>query len=540
MNYAEDRIDRRARNNGLWNDFQSARLNKTQALLANTLRDVGWIRQATFHYGQVWIDNPNSQRAAGDYAQMAELAGFAEVGVVALFHFRTCGRLRSVGEVTAGISELEEISSNWLRKKCRSGNCGCGVVECGQYLCFVPMLDCEITLEAMDSYVSQIALRCEGMPTAHEVLSTLAKPATLSCSDNVSPLLRYWNDRDDAFMPLEPVLQLLLTKLLYLTLPHLAAEAVTHLRFHNPPQLATDFKSHWAYFVLIQSVVLGERIKPHRRRTLEQYHVPVWDLLWGKDQRRNQCHSGQPTEAPLNMMHFKQVLNSCCRSIDEPPKLAVNNCAETPLFVVGDSHVLSIAWQTVVLPSSGLRRLIVPIVVTGIKAWHIRSETLFFTNSLLHTLLQRIDCRTIIISAGEIDCREGIGGQELEGYSQICQAQIANTVCTYVDALDQLSTQYNLQILVTPVAPHAHKSDKYGKAVGRATRRQVMQCWNKELKRMIDPHKRLFLLDYEASLLDPGYVLKPVFNADSTHMNSAFLPHLEAAMQTCGLDENLC
>jgi hypothetical protein len=524
MNYAQDRIDRRARNHdnsnndGLWLDFVTSRLHNDHSLLANTLRDVGWIRQATFHYGQAWIQSPRSQRAAGDYAQMAELAGCPGVGVLALFHFSSNGSLAN--ETGCAGETTDNIPSDWLQRQSRTGHCGCGSAECGQSACFVPMLDCQLTLDAMDTYVSNLSSR--DMPTTHEVLSTLAKPAPLLCSSNdIPPLLQYWSNH-----ALEPVLQLLLTKLLYLTLPHLAAEAVAHLQFDNQHQLAADFKSHWAYYVLITAVVLGERIKPHRRRTLEWYHVPVWDLLWGKDQRRNQslpsCMTVTPT--PLTM---------------GSPQWTIGATA-APLHVVGDSHVLSMAWQTIVLPS-GDQRLLIPVVVTGLKAWHTRPSTRFFTHALLHTSLHRCIGRTIVMSAGEIDCREGIGGEALEGYAQqVSDDHISHTVAEYVDALDLLSQRYDIQILVLPVAPHAHKSDKYGKAVGRARRRLVTQCWNLELKRAIVAKRaRVYLLDYEAALLNPGYVLKPVYDADSTHMNSAFLPHLEEALQVCGLDETL-
>ena len=545
MNYAEDRLDRRVRNNangGLWIDFQSGinGLPGSHSLLANTLRDTGWIRHATFHYGQAWISKPTSQRAAGDYAQMAELAGFAPVGVMALYHVTSGGSLRK--EKVTISAQATRIPSDWLHQQTREGHCGCGAKECGQSFCFIPMMNYEPTLQAIETYISLLASRCRTMPTTHQVLSTLAKPATLSCSDDVPIALQYWTQSGDVTQMLEPVLQLLMTKLLYLTLPHVAAEGVAQLHFHNPIQLAEDFKSHWAYYLFIRAVVLGERIKPHRRRTLEWYHVPVWDILWGKDQRRNQPERAyHPSSLSMKTQHIRSILQTCQGSVNHALIWTGTLDTTTPLYVLGDSHVLSMAWQTIVLPASGRLRLLVPVVVTGLKAWHTRSETRFFTHALLHTLLQRIQCRTIIISAGEIDCREGIGGEALEGYNHICQDHIARTVRDYVDALDGLSKRYRLQILVLPVAPHAHKSDKCGKAMGRATRRQVMQRWNHELKRMIEAsdNQQVHLLDYEASLLDPGYVLKPAYNADSTHMNSAFLPHLEGALKTCGLDDSL-
>ena len=41
-----------------------------------------------------------------------------------------------------------------------------------------------------------------------------------------------------------------------------------------------------------------------------------------------------------------------------------------PLYFVGDSHVLSCAWCP--LQVAGQRRYIHPLLVTGLKAWHLR------------------------------------------------------------------------------------------------------------------------------------------------------------------------
>jgi hypothetical protein len=151
---------------------------------------------------------------------------------------------------------------------------------------------------------------------------------------------------------------------------------------------------------------------------------------------------------------------------------------------------------------------------------------------------------TILLSAGEIDCREGIGGPLLEGYNLDYQNHVRRTVQEYVNAVSELSKQYSLQVLLMPVAPHAHRSDKNGKSAGRQFRRHVIQAWNEEL-RLALPREGLFLLDYEQKLrhAEPtssvGYVLNPMYNADFTHMNSAFLPQLESAIQQSNCDRSL-
>ena len=309
-------------------------------------------------------------------------------------------------------------------------------------------------------------------------------------------------------------------------LPTLAAEAVAQVQF-DQRRMAVDFKSHNAYHVLIQAVVLGERIKPYRRKTMPDYHVPVWDILWGHDGRHGE---ERPLESTTNEIveHVRNCLR-LCQSSSTIPKLFVAMSERKPLYVVGDSHVLSTAWQTIRLPD-GTHRTMIPVVVTGLKAWHCRPETKFFTYSLLNILLRRIPPTDLIFfSAGEIDCREGMGGPQLEGYTILNEQHVEQTVRAFVHALVALHT--SLHIMVLPVCPHVHRSDRNGKAVGRAVRRQITQLWNERLRQVL-PCGRIHLLDYESALLgDAGYVLKQAYNADGTHMNSAFLPCLEEALK---------
>ena len=60
-----------------------------------------------------------------------------------------------------------------------------------------------------------------------------------------------------------------------------------------------------------------------------------------------------------------------------------------------------------------------------------------------------------------------------------------------------------------------------------------------------DENHRVFLLDYENDLRiedessSVGYVLNKFYNSDFTHMNSAFLPHLECALERSGCNIDL-
>jgi hypothetical protein len=147
MNYAEDRIDRRARHaegkDLLWKDYiealqsQGSTVCINHELLARTLRDIGWNSHALYHYGQAWCEeaaaavaaaasddlssdsHDQSWKAAGDYAQMAELAGFPEVGVLALLVYRARGDLQSPASTTA-LTRTEFI--NWIHLGCYRRN----------------------------------------------------------------------------------------------------------------------------------------------------------------------------------------------------------------------------------------------------------------------------------------------------------------------------------------------------------------------------------------------------------------------------------
>ena len=49
--------------------------------------------------------------------------------------------------------------------------------------------------------------------------------------------------------------------------------------------MAQLYKSHWAYYLLIHKIVLGERIKMSRRNLIP-YHVPIWQIMNLLDDRK--------------------------------------------------------------------------------------------------------------------------------------------------------------------------------------------------------------------------------------------------------------
>ena len=304
-------------------------------------------------------------------------------------------------------------------------------------------------------------------------------------------------------------------------------------------------------------------MKPHRRQ-LVPYHVPVRDIIRNSDMRyvgicsnfldRMEMKPLKQHSLELGLL-VDNLLRATGKTKIPSPCLVSKNINNKPLLIIGDSHILSISWQTLRLKTAndnemyGFRTLL-PILVTGLKAWHCRPETSFFTFTNLRLVLERISnleqkITTIIISAGEIDCREGIGGKLLEGYYSTCESAVEQTVLAYINGLHSLSQEYQIQILVMPVAPHAYRSEKNGKATGRSIRRERMVQWNRLLRAHLSKIENettgfVYFLDYWEYLsiddVQHCYVLKKYYNADYTHMNSAFLPLLEESINQCRCD----
>ena len=597
MNYAEDRLDRRARHDGdgdgdgdddgpsrspLEKDLAEAHrvlrsssspspgprpgplaVGRAHELAARALRDGGENARAAFHYAAAhalladWT-------SAGDYAQMCDLAGFSELGVFVLLHHLHGGRASDADAFDADMQSAEDDVE-------RSRDCGCGYKLCGKRSCHFAVASDDPMLRDIVQELAKLATLSARDKPSHDAASILEacsekrrtrtgdhspKDMSSRSESRVSPRLAFW--ATDAMPPLQKLLTL---KLLYACpwggpFRALACLATEHLARQFPlgsrvgRRLARDYKSHWAYYVLIRAVVLGERVKPHRRHTVVPYHCPVWDIVHGLDQRPNVPLDEHEIEKHDNAEdlsgHIWSILSQT--TAPSPIKWLGAAHAHPPLYVLGDSHVLSLAWQTLEVAPRRWRTL-VPYLATGLKAWHCREGTRFFTHDNLRTALRRLPARgrrTVLLSAGEIDCREGIGGARLRGYDgDGCEDAVRRTVRAYVAGVAALAEEFDVhRILLLPVAPHAYRSPKNGKAAGRERRRERTRLWNSTLEAECGAGGgggRVAFLNYWRRLAAPDrddFTLHRHYNADFTHMNAAFLPHLEAAIGAIDIDSN--
>ncbi|GKY95975.1 hypothetical protein MPSEU_000558000 [Mayamaea pseudoterrestris] len=608
MNYATDRLDRKSRSRiglqGLFHDFQQALAETNHSRLAHVALHKGCNQAAAYHAGTAWMEDPDNSSLAGDYAQICELNGYPEIGLLALLCFRLRGRLKSVDDystiIVKGTRSNQKDSPTFEDWSTKTASCGCRLSNCGFAHCFVAMLPESIhaAQRVLRNYFVS-ASKCSKSPvlTAHEILMSRSKKDKFDtereCSSHVPLDLQFWNAKTNSntrrLFPV--VLQTLLIKLLYLTIPSLACELLVHV---SPlvlednkvkANMVVHHKSHMAYMVLIDALVFGSKhalVKPGRRHSLKYFHVPVHDQCHGLDARRDFAFTkGRRQEdnaSNSDLIAFDEGMeheNLCAGGYSESkigeftkkldvvvqfasshvilqsdpsrhvvpspltwllPRTFPSANAES-LYLVGDSHVLSLAWQLIQLPSGDFRR-IVPVVVTGLKAWHVRPETRFFTRvNLANVLSTRIrSSRTILFSAGEIDCREGLGGPLLERYKAddtLIRAHVERTVQEYVDSLTKVVEDVSnslQQILVLPVAPHAAKGTS--RIVGQASRWETTRIWNETLQQLL-PSKNVHYLDYSSELLDKtcdSYTLLRALDADSTHMNAAFAPLLEKSI----------
>jgi hypothetical protein len=301
------------------------------------------------------------------------------------------------------------------------------------------------------------------------------------------------------------------------------------------PVLKLRFKSHWAFFIFIKALINDEALyckgkgsealpKTVDKQTLES----------------SEDHLGVFYEHP-----------SAQNTEDN-----ATNIPYPPLYVVGDSHTLTYGWRSMMV--NGRYRTIVPFLITGIKAWHVQSGTKFYTHTALLIAFKQLKsygCKEIIFSAGEIDVREGIGAAFDKGKYSTLEAACSHTAQVFIDALEDISKQYSISILLLPVPPHASRGKKNGRWKNRQRRRKACVLFNRALRTNSSASDHVNMLDFFQKLCSPppkrwdggkrvtkepeaeqedlefANVLNPMFDSDKTHLNKRTLALLESSIQ---------
>eukprot|EP01114_Cavostelium_apophysatum_P020245 TRINITY_DN673_c0_g1_i1.p1 TRINITY_DN673_c0_g1~~TRINITY_DN673_c0_g1_i1.p1 ORF type:complete len:210 (+),score=50.56 TRINITY_DN673_c0_g1_i1:48-677(+) len=190
-----------------------------------------------------------------------------------------------------------------------------------------------------------------------------------------------------------------------------------------------------------------------------------------------------------------------------------------PIYMAGDSHSLSPAWK--VIRFRGEPRLLRPALVTGLKAWHLRSESKFFPKNNFWNVIKTIpDGSDVIFMFGEIDCREGLLiSVEKCRYKDLDEGA-EFSVKIYVDIMLKLAEKRGFTIFVHPIIPVLNET------------RRVVKIFNAILmQHVIKTGGKLRWLDFFDQLLDANGSFNLEYELDGTHLHPKYVPLIEEALK---------
>uniref|UniRef100_A0A6B2L5B5 Uncharacterized protein n=1 Tax=Arcella intermedia TaxID=1963864 RepID=A0A6B2L5B5_9EUKA len=188
------------------------------------------------------------------------------------------------------------------------------------------------------------------------------------------------------------------------------------------------------------------------------------------------------------------------------------------IYLAGDSHALTTAWQTINF--KGSPHVIKPLLVTGLKCWHLRPESTFYPKENFWNVVPTAPPGShIIFQFGEIDCREGFVFAVQKGIYEDIAEGASVAIDIYIDVLLQLQKQYNFHIYIHPPSPVIDVT------------REIVRTFTRILKQKVQETGTLHYLDFADELLTPNKAnLNPKFDLDGTHMNPSYLYLLENSL----------
>jgi len=193
-----------------------------------------------------------------------------------------------------------------------------------------------------------------------------------------------------------------------------------------------------------------------------------------------------------------------------------------PFFVAGDSHCLTPAWQTIQF--QGEERALLPLLVTGLKIWHLRAESRFFPKNNFYNVIKKVpDGSEIIFLFGEIDCREGlVVSVERLKYKDLEEGMTV-TIDIYVEVLLQLVKERNFRIYIHPIVPVLNET--------RFIVKQFNGMLFSRLEALNCPSVKC--LHFFNDLLNPiTGGLEPTYELDGTHLNPSYVPLISRTLQS--------
>jgi tetratricopeptide (TPR) repeat protein len=199
------------------------------------------------------------------------------------------------------------------------------------------------------------------------------------------------------------------------------------------------------------------------------------------------------------------------------------------VFFLGDSHTVAPAWQSIRLPQAFVsgdssrtgttEALLAPALVTGVKAWHLRPASKFYPRVNWDAVTLSLPPGSpVLLSVGEIDCREGILVAVQKKRYNTVRAGIQQVVAILCNQLQRLVRECRFRFLVCPAPPVLDPT------------RDIVRKFNKELQsQLAEMGPEVKFLDFEADLLseDGSSFRSDQYGLDGTHMSPAVLRLVE-------------
>jgi tetratricopeptide (TPR) repeat protein len=224
--------------------------------------------------------------------------------------------------------------------------------------------------------------------------------------------------------------------------------------------------------------------------------------------------------------YFGCVFDLLRASDDIAPAVAMQIDAriddDNVVYVVGDSHTLPLSWRYADAPSYvSSPRVFVPMLVTGMKAWHLRPGCRFYPRINFARAVGAIPVgATVLFVFGEIDCREGFLVSIERGRYASLRHACSVTVAHYVNALLELARTRHFCIVVHPVVPVLDVT------------RDIVRQYNQVLGAAVRAHpKQLRWLDFaDALLTDDKQSLRADYHLDGTHLHPNYVALVQQAI----------
>jgi tetratricopeptide (TPR) repeat protein/lysophospholipase L1-like esterase len=207
---------------------------------------------------------------------------------------------------------------------------------------------------------------------------------------------------------------------------------------------------------------------------------------------------------------------------------AEGQTAAATLFHLGESHCLSYAHQTLSLAEE--QYTIQPRLCLGAKAFHLAANNGNRYQAMVAAQMAALPgASAVLLSFGEIDCRldEGFLPAHQKRGGRL-EAMVEETVCGYLDFLQQAASRYKHRLLVMNV-PAPVFNDQHS-AASNGQRADLIRLFNQTLEQQARARALSVIDVHTASVGEDGFA-NTEHHLDGIHLGPSMLPVLEEQLQ---------